>query len=208
MNNGQIWNESSHGGRLVRTTDYRGTVTFLSLFTSHTIWYLASGPPMYCHPFIHYCFCFHSGPAENQVGKARLQFSVFLHADTMQQLELALLGSPSARLLDVMGTQHQTTSSHSTSVPLCPSTTLSTPFLPPSVPIAGITDMEGPVEAKASTSKILPPTMSADIEAASPKCCQIIPLPIPTTTSRSSSLPSKLPVISYSQACSPGACPS
>ena len=55
--------------------------------------------------------------------------------------------------------------------------------------------MEGPVEAKASTSKISPPTTSADIEAASPKHNQIIPVPIPTTTSRSSSLPSKLPVV-------------
>ena len=93
------------------------------------------------------------------------------HADAMQQLELALLGSPVARLLDVlaMGTQHQTTSLHSTSVPLHPSTTLSTPSSPPSVPIAGITDTEGPVEAKASTSKISPLTTSADIEAASPQ---------------------------------------
>ena len=94
-----------------------------------------------------------------------------------------------------MGTQNQTASSHSTSVPLCPSTTLSMPSSPPSVPIAGITEMQGPDEAKASTSKISPPTTSKDIEAASPKCHQIIPVPIPTTTSRSSSLPSKLPVV-------------
>ena len=72
-----------------------------------------------------------------------------LHADVMQQLELALLGSPVARLLDVLviGTQHQTAASHSTFVPLHPSITLSTPSSPPSVPIAGITDTEGPVEA-------------------------------------------------------------
>ena len=115
----------------------------------------------------------------------------------MQQLELALLGSPAARLLDVLavGTQHLTASSHSTSMSLHPSTTLSTPSSPPSVPITGITDTEGPVEAKASTSKISPPTTSAGIEAASPKCSQIVPVPIPTATSRSSSLPSKLPVV-------------
>ena len=69
------------------------------------------------------------------------------------------------------------------------------PSSPASVPIAGMTDMEGPVEAKASTSKTSPPTTSTDIEAGSPKCHQIIPVPIPTTASRSKSLPSKLPVL-------------
>ena len=50
-----------------------------------------------------------------------------LHTDVMQQLELVLLDSSAVRLLDVlvMGTQHQTTSSHSTLVPLHPSATLS-----------------------------------------------------------------------------------
>ena len=111
----------------------------------------------------------------------------FLHGDVIQQLELALLGSPAARLLEVlvMGTQHQIASSYSTSMPSSP----------PSVPITGIMDTEGPVEGKASTSKILPPSTSADIEAASPKHCQNIPVLIPTITSRSSSLPSKLSVI-------------
>ena len=120
-----------------------------------------------------------------------------LHSDVIQQLELALLGTPVAKLLDVLGmdTQHQKASSHPPSVPPSPSTTSSMPSSPPSVPIAGKTDMEGPVEAKASTIKISPPTTSADIEAASPNGHQIIPVPIPTTTSRSSSLPSKLPVI-------------
>ena len=93
-----------------------------------------------------------------------------LHADAMPQLELALLGSPVARLLDglTMGTQHQTASFYSTSVPLHPSTTLSMPSAPPSVPITGTTDTEEPVDTKVSTSKISPPTMSADIEDASP----------------------------------------
>ena len=120
-----------------------------------------------------------------------------LHAYAIQQLELALLGSSVARLLDVlaMGLQHQTMSSHSTYVPLHPSATSSMPSSIPSVPMTGITDTEGPDEAKSSTSKISPPTISADVEAVSPKCHQIIPMSIPTTTSRSSSLPSKLPVI-------------
>ena len=120
-----------------------------------------------------------------------------LYTDVMQQLELVLLGSPVARLLDVlaMGIQHQTTSSWSTSVSLCPSGTLSVTSSLPSVPNAGITDMERPAEAKTSTSKISPPTVSTDVEAVSPKCCQIIPVPIPTTAAKSSSLPSKLSVI-------------
>ena len=113
-----------------------------------------------------------------------------LDSDAIQQLELA-------RVLDVlvMGTQYQTTSLHSTSVPVHPSVTSSMPSSSPSVPIAGITDMEGPAEAKASTSKTLPPTTSADIEAGSPKHHWIILVLIPTTASRSSSIPSKLPVI-------------
>ena len=37
--------------------------------------------------------------------------------------------------------------------------------------------------------------MSTDVEAISPKCHWIIPVLIPTTTSKSSSLPSKLPVV-------------
>ena len=120
-----------------------------------------------------------------------------LHADIMQQLELALLGSPVARLLDVllMGIQQQIMSSCSTAVPLHPSTTLSTSSSLPSVPIMGITNTESPAEAKASTIKVLPPTMSTDVEAVSPKCYWIIPVPIPTPASKSSCLPSKLPVV-------------
>ena len=45
-----------------------------SLCNSYTIQYLTSGPPGYYHLFSHHCFCFHSGPAENQVGKPHLQF--------------------------------------------------------------------------------------------------------------------------------------
>ena len=147
--------------------------------------------------FTHHCFCFHSALQKIRLANHICSLAELLHVDVIQQLELALLSSPVTRLLDVlvMGTQQQTVSSRSTSVPLHPSTTLSMPSSPPSVPIAGTTDMEGPVEAKASTSKITPPATSADTEVAFPKHCQIIPVPIPMTTSRSSSLPSKLPVV-------------
>ena len=192
-------NEPPHGRGPVGTTDYGGTVTSLSLCNSYTIQYLNFGLPGYYNLFTLHCFCFHSGPAENQVGKPHLQFG---RASLCRHY--ALLGLPVAKLLNVLatGTQHQTASTCSTSVPLCPSTTSSMPSSPPSVPIAGITDTEEPVEAQASTSKLSPPT-SADIEAASPKCHQIIPVPIPTTTSKSSSLPSKLPVIHVPELAAP-----
>ena len=80
-----------------------------------------------------------------------------LHADAMQQLELALLGSPVARLLDVlaMGIQHQTTSSQSTSVSHHPSAISSATSSLPSVPIMGITDIKGPAEAKSHLQQCL-----------------------------------------------------
>ena len=56
-------------GMSLPTTCYRGIVTFLSFFTSHTILYLAYGPLVYCHPFIHHCLSFHSGPSENQASQ-------------------------------------------------------------------------------------------------------------------------------------------
>ena len=120
----------------------------------------------------------------------------------MQQLELALLGSPAARLLDVLVTVHSAPNNVFTcltSVSLHPSATSSKPSSLPSVPIAGITDTEEPAEAKASTSKILPPIMSTDVEAVSPKHHLIIPVLIPTTACRSSSSPSKLPVVVVSE---------
>ena len=79
-----------------------------------------------------------------------------LHADTIQQLELALLGSPAAKLLAVllMSLQHQAAPPRSISVPFCPSTTSSMPSSPLSVLIVGRTEMAGLVEAKASMCKI------------------------------------------------------
>ena len=101
-----------------------------------------------------------------------------LHADTIQQLELALLGSPAAKLLDILSVslQHQAVPPRSTSIPFCPSTTSSTPSSPPSIQIMGISEMAGLVEAKVSMSKISPPKTSSEIEATSPKHRGIIPL--------------------------------
>ena len=58
MDHGRIWNESPHGGIPVSTTVLQRYWPFMSLLTSHTIWYLASGPPVCCHSFIHHCFLF------------------------------------------------------------------------------------------------------------------------------------------------------
>ena len=73
------------------------------------------------------------------------------------------------------------------------STPASSVLIPtPSVPILGVTETTEPMEVKASTSKMSPPTTLVSIEIASSKHCRIIPMPIPATTSRASSSPSKL----------------
>ena len=116
-----------------------------------------------------------------------------LHTDAMQQLELALLGSPSAKVLDVlaMATQSHTISAHPSSIPLHLTTASSALISTPSVPILGVSETAEPLEVKASTSTS-PPTMLVDREVIPSKCCRIIPMPIPATTSRASSSPSKL----------------
>ena len=108
----------------------------------------------------------------------------------MQQLELAILGSPSAKVLDVlaMATQSLTTSACPSSMPLHLATASSVPLSTPLVPIIGVTEME----VKASTSKTSPPTTLVDIEISPSRCCRIIPMLIPATTTRASSSPSKL----------------
>ena len=117
----------------------------------------------------------------------------------MQQLELALLGSPMAKILDVlvMATQSHTTFACPSSIPLpSHSTTASYALIPtPSVPIHDVTETAEPMEIKASTSKMPPPTTLVSIEISSSKCCRIIPMPIPAITSRASSSPSKLPLV-------------
>ena len=120
-----------------------------------------------------------------------------LHADAMQQLELALLGSPTAKVLDVlpMATQSHTTFAHPSSMPLH-LTTVSSALIPtPSAPIPWVTEMVEPIEVKASTSKTSPPTTLVDIKSVPSKHCRTTPMPIPVTTSRASSSPSKLPLV-------------
>ena len=120
-----------------------------------------------------------------------------LHANAMQQLELALLGSPTAKVLDVlaMATQSHTTFACSSSMSLH-STTASSALIPtPSVPILRVTEMAEPREVKTSTSKTSTPTTSVSIKIAPSKHHRIIPMLIPATTSRASNSPSKLPLV-------------
>ena len=115
----------------------------------------------------------------------------------MQQLELALLGSPTAKIIDVLAvaTQSHTTFAFPSSMSLHLTTASSAPLPTPLVPILGVTDLAKPVEVKASTSKMPPPTSLVGIEIAFSKCQGIIPMPIPATTSRASSSPSRLPLV-------------
>ena len=124
-----------------------------------------------------------------------------LHADAVQQLELALLGSPTAKILDVlaMATQSHTTFACPSSMSLHLTTTSYMPIPTPLVPILGVTEMAEHMEIKASSSKMPPPTTSVGIEIASSKHHRIIPMQIPATTSRASSSPSKLPLVVVSE---------
>ena len=164
----------------------------ISLYNSYMLQYFTFGPPRYYHLFTLHCFCFCSGPAENQVGKPHLQFGRASSCWCNATAGVGSVGFSSGKIVGCASNGH---SAPDSIFAFYFSAYLSMPSTPPSAPITGITDMEELVDAKASTSKISPPTTSADIEAASPKHCQVIPMPIPITTSRSSSSPSKLPVV-------------
>ena len=59
-------------------------------------------PPGYCHLFTPHHFCFHLAPQKIQLASHIHSLAELLHANAMQQLELALLGSPAAKVLDVL----------------------------------------------------------------------------------------------------------
>ena len=102
--NGQIWNESPHGGRLVSASLITEVLSLFSPYSIlYTIQYLTSGPPGYCHAYS-LITAFVSTQDLQKIRLANHIHSVvqLLHADTIQQLELALLGSPAAKLLDVL----------------------------------------------------------------------------------------------------------
>ena len=120
-----------------------------------------------------------------------------LLADAIQQLEVALLGSSAAKLLDVllMSMQHQATPLQSTTVPPHPPAASSISPPPSSFPIMGVTDIVGLADAKATLSEIAALKPSTETEVMPSKCWHIIPTPITPTTSRSSSIPSQFPIV-------------
>ena len=123
-----------------------------------------------------------------------------LHADTILQLDIALLGTPVAKILNVLtkATKSQTSFTPLSSRSLCSATilsatTLSMIVLPPQVPIVGVTEVEDPPLVKAYTSKKMPcPSTSADHDIGSSKCRRIIPTTFLITFSSPSNLASKL----------------
>ena len=114
-----------------------------------------------------------------------------LHADAIQQLEVALLGSPAANMLDVllMATTSQPSCMPLPSKPFCSAATLAmTLVAPPQVPIAGVTQVEGLPSTEVAISESRPsPATSSDT-----KYYKIMPTPIPAT---SSSIPNLLSII-------------
>ena len=92
----------------VDATHHRGIPLFLSLISSHAILNLTSGPSVHCHSFIHHCSLSSFRPSrKSHLANHICCIAELLHADAMQQIEVALLGSPAAKLLDILSTSMQ-----------------------------------------------------------------------------------------------------
>ena len=103
-----------------------------------------------------------------------------LHADAIQQLEVALLGSPVAQLLEVLTTgMMYPASTLQQQVIHPPQAYTMTPMVPPpsTISIVGITNSSMPVVAS-SSSRVTTPA-SQEIQEIPPKHCHISPTPIP-----------------------------
>ena len=116
-----------------------------------------------------------------------------LHADAIQQLEVALLGSPAAQILDLLAAEvWQLASPSQRSVNLPPKAYTSTPMAPsPStIPITGITSSL-PIASVSSDGSEVTTSDSQEV----PKHCCIVPTSIqpPESTPLPSSPPSPGP---------------
>ena len=126
-----------------------------------------------------------------------------LHADAIQQLEIALLGTPAAKILDVlsMATKSKTSSIPLSAKLLCSAmlllaTTPSMIVLPHQVPVVRVIKVEEAPLVEASTSKKIPsPSTLAHHKVGSSKGRQIIPAPILITSSKPHDSASKLPSV-------------
>ena len=129
-----------------------------------------------------------------------------LHMDKIQQLEVVLLGTPAAKMLDMllMATTSQPLCTLLSSKPFNSATTPATTSLmivaPPQVTIVGVTQVEESPSTGAAASKSLPST-SSDPKVIPSKCQRIMPTLMPTTNSSIPNLPSiivpKLVVLMY-----------
>ena len=110
-----------------------------------------------------------------------------LHADAVQQLEVTLLGSPVAHLINVLfaGLGSTTSTPQHQAVPLTqPIATTSASPPPPTVLVIGVTDApeRGAVETTATPSGSKATTPLSSKEMIPSKCQCIFPMPIPKPT--------------------------
>ena len=115
-----------------------------------------------------------------------------LHADTVQQLDVTLLGSPAADVVELLSAGLEQTRPILQTMQPHPQTYTSTPLvpIPMAVPILGLSTI--------STSSVDRTTESQDVPVMTLKHHHLTPMPItssapplPSTSSPSSSLPSK-----------------
>ena len=116
-----------------------------------------------------------------------------LHADTIQQLEVALLGSPGAHLLNLLATRVMQSASASQRqmihLPQAYTTTLIAPS-PSTIPIVGLTNSSLSVVSAYSSGTEATTSVS---QGTSPKHCCIVPTSI--QSHESFPLPSVLPLL-------------
>ena len=97
-----------------------------------------------------------------------------LHADTIQQLEVALLGTLAAKMLDMLlkATTSQPSCVPLPSKPFCSAATLATTIVAaPQVAIAGVIQLEGLSSTEAAISESIPlPATSSDTKVIPSKC--------------------------------------
>ena len=131
-----------------------------------------------------------------------------LHADAIQQLEVVLLGTPAAKVLDALSRatfsqQAYTSFSSKSFPPMMLASTSSTIVVPPQVPIVGVTQVlasETLPSTETAVRESKPPTSSGP-EVTPSKCHKIMPTPIPAKSSSMPNLPTivvhKLAVLTH-----------
>ena len=112
-----------------------------------------------------------------------------LHIDAMQQLEVALLGTPAAKMLEVISmatSSPQVCTSISSRTSLTLAITSSTIVAPPQVPIADVTP--GSSSEKSLAIEEVTASASSNCEGTPTKWCKITLMPLPAKGSDVSKL--------------------